>query len=434
MKWQKKLGVLALSGFMSLPSLADTEDQLPTAQVEQFVKTIAIIQHYYIEKESDQTLFNNAIRGMVSSLDPHSTFLDKEDLADLESTVSGEFVGIGVELTSDNGVLKVISPLDGTPAAKAGIKPGDLIIKINNQLVSNMSLREAIDHVKGKEGTMVALTIFRKDAKKPIELSIKRDMVKITALKSKLLDNGYGYVRITTFQGDVDQSLRTAITQLKKESHQDLKGLILDLRNNPGGLLDVSAKVAGTFLDKNKLGKYHGLLVYTKGRIPGSDVSFKAQSTDMIKNIPMVVLINGGSASASEIVAGALQDYKRAIIMGTRSFGKGSVQTVIPINATSALKITTALYYTPSGRVIQARGIQPNVTVPDFTVSSENNRYLDMDESNYGNHLANKNAQTEEELQSTIKNKREQALSLAKEDYQLYEALIMLKGMHAVHS
>jgi len=407
---------------------------LPKKEIKRFVSAIAVIKHYYIHKVSDNKLFSNAIRGMVSRLDPHSSFLDENDLRELRTTISGKFVGIGVELTSENGALRVISPLEGTPAFRAGIKANDLIIKIDGKLVQNMTLTEAVKHIKGPKGTKVSLTIIRKGDKSPRVLSITRDIVKLVTVKKKMLENGFGYVRITFFQGPVDKSLRKYIRQLKAQANGKLKGFILDLRSNPGGLLDVSAKVADTFLDPNRTKKYKNLIVYTEGRIKGSDVRLKASPSDMIPGVPLVVLINGGSASASEIVAGALQDYKRAIIMGSRSFGKGSVQTILPIGDNSAIKLTTALYVTPAGRVIQAQGIMPDVTVPDLKVSEKNIKGLiDLDESDYRNHLNNKSTTKRDVAKiKQLKEQRKKELALAKDDYQMYEALMMLKGMHAV--
>ena len=372
---------------------------------------------------------------MLSNLDPHSAYLDETALKNLQAAVSGKFVGVGIELTIKDGILKVITPLEGTPAFKAGIKPNDLIIKVGDKLVQNMTLQEAINNIKGKRGTNVKLTIIRTGSDKPLVKTVKRDIIKVVMVKHKMLEKGFGYIRIAMFQGPVIANLHKAINKLEKESGGHLKGLILDLRNNPGGLLQASAGVADTFLNANKLNKkYHGLLVYTKGRIKGSDVKFKAHAGDMIDGTPIVVLINSGSASASEIVAGALQDYKRAIIMGTRSFGKGSVQTVIPINKTSAIKITTALYYTPNGSVIQARGIIPDVSVPALEVSDENLKNLiKIDESDYQNHLVNGEAKQETANLKKLKERRKKELTLAKDDYQMYEALMMLKGMNAIN-
>lgn len=433
---RKKLYAHMLSLSLSFsPAFAD--DTVSKTQLDRLTKTIDVIQKNYIKNVSDETLMNNAIIGMVSHLDPHSAFLDKQELKSLETTVSGEFVGIGVELTTERGMLHVISPIDGGPAAKAGIKPGDLIIKINNKLIENMTTNEAIHLIKGKAGSTVTLTIERNKQPKPLHISIVRDVIKVNAVMSKMLSPGYGYVKLTLFQGPTATKLRNAILKLKQESKGNLKGFILDLRNNPGGLLDASVNVVNMFLDKNETNKYHGLIVYTKGRTPESDISFKVHDDDLIPHVPMIVLINSGSASASEITAGALQDYKRAIIMGTRSFGKGSVQTIIPISQDSALKLTTALYYTPAGREIQARGIKPDVVIPEMSVNiKQTGNRLELDEANYDHHIENHNGaeKINPEIDSIASKEQSKALlELAKKDYQLYEALSMVKGMHAIH-
>lgn len=407
------------------------EPQLPPEEVQRFVSAISIIKHYYISDPSDRTLFDNAIKGMVESLDPHSSYLDADDLKDLETAVSGEFVGIGVELTTQDGALKVVSPLEGSPADRAGLKPGDLIIKIDDKIVQNMSLREAVNRIKGKKGTKVDLTILRKNTDKPIVLSITRETVKLETLRAKMLDDHYAYIRLTFFQGPVDSELVKDIKDL--QSKYQLRGLVLDLRNNPGGLLDVSGKVADTFLDTDKTQQYHNLIVYTKGRIPGSDMEIKTTGHDITGGLPMVVLINNGSASASEIVAGALQDYHRAIIMGTVSFGKGSVQTVLPFDD-GAIKLTTALYHTPSGKIIQAKGIQPDVLVPSLEVSEKNlNNLIDIDEEDYRNHLTNdENKQESQNILQKYQEEKKFEISLAKEDYQLFSAYMMLKGLSSM--
>lgn len=405
----------------------------PQQDVQRFVKAISAIQNYYIKPVKDNELFNNAIRGMVSALDPHSTFLDADELKDLRSTVSGEFVGVGMELTTQSGALKVISPLEGTPADRAGVQPDDLIIKIDGELVQNMSLRDAIGKIKGPRGSQVTLTIIRKNTDKPLVLTLTRDVIKIESVKSRLLQPGFAYTRITFFQGPVSDLLEKAVEKLKAESGGKLKGLILDLRNNPGGLLDESAEVADLFLDTDPNNRYNNLIVYTKGRIEGSKIEYRAKPRDIIKGVPMVVLINHGSASASEIVAGALQDYNRAIIMGVESFGKGSVQSVIPLNDDSAIKLTTALYLTPSGRVIQAHGIKPDVVVPELTVTTKDAGKLDVDEANLRGHLQNNENSTENQtLEKDTAERNKKEIDLAKEDYQMYEALIMLKGMSAI--
>lgn len=409
-------------------------DPLPKEDIQRFVTAIAIIHHYYIYNISDNVLFNSAIRGMVAGLDPHSSFLDADDIKELQTTVTGKFVGIGVELTLHDGLLKVISPLDGSPAQQAGLKPNDLIIKVGNTLVRDMSLSEAIKQIKGTAGTTVNLTVMREGSDKPIDFKVVRNTVTVEAVKSKMLSDGYGYVRLTFFQGDGANELANAIQKLKKQSNGKLKGLVFDLRNNPGGLLDMAGTVADDFLDSKEMGKYNDVIVSTKGRIQGSDMVIKAKPGDLIDGTPMVVLINGGSASASEIVAGALQDYKRAIIMGTRSFGKGSVQTVLPINDQNALKLTTALYYTPAGRVIQAKGIVPDVIVPqlDITNSGKTKAMFNYDESDFSNHLVGaeelkKTRDDAEKSQAMINDE----LKIAKEDYQLYQALMTLKGLNA---
>lgn len=415
----------------------DTQSVLQK-EIQQLLEVIRAIQTNYITNVDDKTLFNNAINGMVTRLDPHSAYLTKNELNELETTVSGEFVGIGVELTTDKGFLRVISPIDGTPAAIAGLRAGDLIIKVNNKLIQDMTVNEAISHIKGKPGTAVTLTIIRKNEEKPLIVTMVREVVKVNAVQSKMLVPQYGYVRLSFFQGPVQTELRNTIEKLKSESDGHLKGLVLDLRNNPGGLLDVSAEVVDLFSDKKQTAPFHHLIVYTKGRIKNSDITYYAHDRDMIPHVPMVVLINSGTASASEIVAGALQDYKRAIVMGTRSFGKGSVQTVIPIGDNAALKLTTALYYTPSGREIQAKGIEPDVIVPELSVDDRKvSGLLDMDEANYNHHIENQ-AEGKKggdkqliELNEHKKIQRDE-LKLAKDDYQLYEALMMLRGMHAV--
>jgi carboxyl-terminal processing protease len=405
---------------------------VPLKDIQRFSTVIMQIKRYYIERINDDTLFENAMRGMVSNLDPHSAYLDETDLKDLQTATTGKFGGIGVEIVPESGYIKVISPLDDTPAYKAGLKAGDLIIRIDNKLIKEMTMREAINLIRGKRGSYVALTILRKGEKKPLKILVKRDVIKVQTIKSKLLAPGYGYIRIAFFQTQAKQELANAITNLEKQSGGKLNGLVVDLRNNPGGLLDAAIDVADTFLDLNHLKQYDGLIVYTKGRIPRADVKAKATpGGDLIHDVPMVVLINEGSASASEIVAGALQDHKRAIIMGTRSFGKGSVQTVLPIDNTSALKLTTALYYTPSGRSIQAMGIVPDVLVNNLAVTKTDNDEILIDpinESDLSGHLKNGNGKS---MKEDLEEKAKSETSLAQTDFQLYQALMLLEGINA---
>ena len=432
--------IFILLTFMSTATFSQpvhVNSDIPRDEIQQFVTAIAVVKHYYIKDVPDKKLFNSAIQGMLTHLDPHSMFINADDLKNLQSTVSGRFVGIGIELTIKDHALKVITPLEGTPAAKAGIKPNDLIIKVGDKLVQNLTLQQAINAIKGKRGTKVKLTILRRGVEKPLILDVKRDLIKVVMVKSKLYENKFGYIRLSVFQGPVTKNLHKAIRSLLKQSHGKLHGLILDLRNNPGGLLEASAGVADTFLDAKTLPKkYNDLIVYTKGRIQGSDIEYKAHNGDRIHGIPMVVLINAGSASASEIVAGALQDYKRAVVMGTRSFGKGSVQTVIPLDHDTAIKITTALYHLPSGSVIQARGVLPDVVVPELTVSDKSLKsMITIDEADYQNHLSNQeDSKATQALLEQRNQSRKAEIELAKKDYQQYEALMMLKGMSAVKS
>ncbi len=411
---------------------AKNEPELPMNDIKRFVTAIAVIKHYYIKKMGDQELFSDAIGGMVTDLDPHSSYLDPDALKDLKISTSGQFGGVGIEIMPDKGMLKVISPLDGTPAEKAGIKPGDMIIKIDDKIVRDMSLNDAVKMIRGKKGSIVSLTILRESEKNPLVFKLKRDAIKIKTVSTKLLENHYGYARIAFFQGPLKKQLTNAIKKLKKEAGGKLNGLVLDLRNNPGGVLESSTDVANMFLTSKDLKKYNKVLVYTKGRTKDSDLSIKASGTDTIKGVPMVVLINKGSASASEIVAGALQDYKRAIIMGTRSFGKGSVQTILPIGKDSAIKLTTALYYTPSGKVIQARGIQPDIYVPKLTISlDKNSALLEVDEDDLQDHITNHTKEDKKQAELFKKQKQDE-IKLAEKDYQLYEALLVLKGLHTV--
>lgn len=407
---------------------AQAANNIPTTDIKRFVTTIAVIRHYYIKSVNDEKLFNNAISGMVTSLDPHSAFLNAQALKDLHIATDGEFSGVGIELTPNNGMLKVITPLDDSPAAKAGIKPGDLIVAINGQLVRNLSLDEAIRQIRGKRNSKLILTIIRTGQPKPIDITLTRKKIQLKAVKSRLLAPGYGYVRLALFQGNANKQLNRALNALKKKSNNQLKGLVLDLRNNPGGLLDAGTAVANTFLDSKQITqRYRNLIVYTKGRAKGSQLEIRVTPRDAINGVPMVVLINQGSASAAEIVAGALQDYNRAIVMGTRSFGKGSVQTILPIDNKEAIKLTTALYYTPAGREIQARGIEPDVVIPKLKVGNPTQNPLAINEASLMDHLKNYSKN-----KVTKKSSKQNDTNLAQKDYQLYEALIMLRGIDSL--
>jgi len=315
------------------------------------------VREDYVEEVSDQKLVEAAINGMLTSLDPHSSYLNEKAFNDMQIQTKGEFGGLGIEVTMDNGLVKVVSPIDETPAAKAGIMPGDYISEIDGKPVMGMTLNDAVDKLRGKAGSKVTVTILRQGEKEPKEITMVRDVIKIKSVRAEK-ENDVAYLRITSFSEATDKNLKTEFEKIKKDvGASNLKGVVLDLRNNPGGLLDQAIGVANDFLDK-------GEIVSTRGRIADSAKRFDAKPDgDMARGLPVVVLINGGSASASEIVAGALQDHKRAVIMGTKSFGKGSVQTVIPLPGNGAMRLTTSRYYTPSGHSIQAKGIEPDITV-----------------------------------------------------------------------
>jgi carboxyl-terminal processing protease len=325
-------------------------------ELQLFTDVLSIVRRSYVEEIPMKDLVYGAVNGMLASLDPHSSFLPPDMYKELEIDTSGEFGGLGIEITLRDNVLTVVSPIEDTPAYRIGIEAGDMIIKIGDRFTKDMSILEAVKLMRGKAGTEVTITVMREGFDKPREFTIVREVIKVKSVKSRTLENGFGYVRIAQFQERTDQDLRKALNSLKKENGDSLSGLVLDLRNNPGGLLEQAVKVADVFLGQ-------GLIVYTEGREEGSRMRFSARVQGTEPDYPMVVLINGGSASASEIVAGALQDNGRAVILGTQSFGKGSVQTIIPLSDDSGLRLTTARYYTPRGTSIQAKGITPDIVV-----------------------------------------------------------------------
>lgn len=408
----------------------ESDQQIPVEDVQRFSNALSLIKKYYVKQTDDKVLFDNAIRGMLSGLDPHSGYLDESDFTDLQTATNGEFGGLGIEVTMEEGVIKVITPLVDTPAFKAGIKAGDYIIKLGSKSVQGLELKDAVNLMRGKQGSSIELTILRKGTKKPLIFHLVREKIEIKSVKSRLLDNNYAYIRLTQFQALTDKDMEVAITQLKKDAGGHLNGLILDLRNNPGGLLNSAIEVSDAFLGNNKKGEKE-LIVYTEGRLPGSKFTALATNpNDIINHAPMVVLINNGSASASEIVAGALQDNKRAIILGTRSFGKGSVQTVLPLDDRRGIKLTTALYYTPLGTSIQAKGITPDVIVEEISVPKNKSpdEFKGLTEADLSGHLANGNKR------STISPNQPSLdeTTLLHEDYQLYAALTLLKGLAVV--
>ncbi|PHQ27398.1 peptidase S41 [Marinobacter guineae] len=404
--------------------LPDPEKQLPLEDLRKFTEVFSRIKDAYVEEVDDRQLLESAIKGMLSDLDPHSTYLAPKDYEDLEESTSGEFGGLGIEVGMENGFVKVIAPIDDTPADKAGVEAGDLIIKLDDKPVKGMSLEEAVQLMRGKPGSILTLTIMREGETGPIEIKVERDIIKVTSVKSRMLENGYGYVRITQFQADTGSQFRDALSKLEDELGSDLDGLIIDLRNNPGGVLQAAVETADVVLDD-------GLIVYTEGRIQSSRLRFSASAGDVMEGTPIVVLINGGSASASEILAGALQDHERAVIMGTKSFGKGSVQTVIPLDETHAIKMTTARYYTPDGRSIQATGIEPDIEVRPAELKELDSKPF-FTEADLSGHLQGKN-ENQQPKNGSDSQAEDEAASLADRDYQLRSALNLLKGIRILN-
>jgi carboxyl-terminal processing protease len=396
----------------------DTE-ALPYEDLRTFTEIFGRIKRDYVEPVSDKKLLEDAVKGMLSGLDPHSAYLVPEEYQELKEGTTGQFGGLGIEVTMENGFIKVVSPIDDTPAQKAGVKTGDLIIKLDDKPVKGMSLTDAVKMMRGEPGSTIVLTIVREGEEAPLKLTLARDIIKVKSVKSRILEKGYGYVRISSFQSGTGDALKGALAALKKENGGNLKGLVLDLRNNPGGVLNAAVEVSDAFLKS-------GLIVYTEGRIENSEMRFNAAPDDLIDGAPIVVLINAGSASASEIVAGALQDQKRAVIMGEKSFGKGSVQTILPTSNGAAVKLTTARYYTPSGRSIQAEGIEPDVTLARVKLETlDKADFIPVKEADLSHHLQNGKGTDNSKKEGLDKNKE----SLDVEDYSLHEALNLLKGI-----
>jgi len=421
------MGVLLIHAPVVLAGESDTSTQrIPMEDVQRFSNAIGEIKKYYVKPTTDKELFDNAIRGMLAGLDPHSSYLNEEDFKELQTATNGEFGGLGIEVTMEDGVVKVISPIADTPASKAGIKSGDYIIKLGSKSVQGISLKDAVNMMRGKTGSTIDLTILRKGEKKPLKFTLVREKILIKSVKSKLIDNKYGYVRLSQFQALTANDMDLAVASLKKEAGGQLKGMILDLRDNPGGLLDSAIQVSDAFINNDKKGKEE-LIVYTEGRLPGSKFTAVANAGDILDNAPMIVLINSGSASASEIVAGALQDNKRAIVVGTRSFGKGSVQTVLPLDSKRGIKLTTALYFTPAGTSIQAQGITPDIDVEEINVPKADSKEANMDfsEADLSGHLLNANKEEQPAAKADTTAKED----LLHDDYQLYAALNVLKGL-----
>lgn len=398
-------------------SKAQTEDADTYELLNLFGEVMERAKVSYVEDVSDKKLIESAINGMLSSLDPHSSFLDDQSFKYMSEQTKGKFGGLGIEVTMENGVVKVVSPIDDTPASKAGLKPGDYITNIDGEAVMGMTLNDAVDKMRGKIGSKVKLTI-RRINEKPLEVTLKREEIKIQSVKNSIKADDVVYIRISSFSEDVDTMTAKAIKDAKKKLGDKLKGVVIDVRNNPGGLLDQAVNVSDLFLDK-------GEIVSTRSRNEEDTVKYTAKEGDIAKGLPIVVIINDGSASASEIVAGALQDHKRAIILGEKSFGKGSVQTVIPLGKYGAMRLTTARYYTPSGRSIQAKGIEPDIEVKPAKVE-----VLDtgggFSEAEFSNAL--KNETSGDKNSKNADQKKAEAEELAK-DYQLSRAIDLVKAL-----
>ncbi len=440
------------AGASRLPALAQADERtVPTAgekasaaakdnvdtyrQLSLFGDVFERVRAQYVEPVTDEQLVESAINGMLTALDPHSSYLDDDDYADMQVQTRGEFGGLGIEVSMENGFVKVVSPIDDTPAYRAGVKAGDFITHLDGEQVMGLTLSEAVDKMRGKVGTTIKLTIAREGADEPLEINIARDIIRIQSVRSRVESNDVGYLRITTFNQNTEEGLKKAIAEIKSKLGNKITGYVLDLRNNPGGLLDQAIAVSDIFLDK-------GEIVSTRGRNEQDTKRDNATPGDLTDGKPIVVLINSGSASASEIVAGALQDHRRAILLGTKSFGKGSVQTVIPLPGHGAMRLTTARYFTPSGRSIQAEGIEPDIAVEQAKIeeiaSGTRTREGDLRHS-----LSNPNKKSEESkpapaVNPTIDPTTAKEVTADKppaeeakkeDDYQLLRAIDLLRGV-----
>ena len=459
------IGLGATIGIMltlNYSAVADKEaaSPLPVDELRAFTEVFGKIKSDYVEPVTDKKLITEAINGMLSGLDPHSAYLDADAFKDLQVGTQGEFGGLGIEVGMEDGFVKVVSPIEDTPAFRAGIKSGDLIIKLDDSPVKGMTLNDAVKRMRGKPNTPITLTVLRKTETKPLVFTLTRAVIQVKSVKYKLADPGYGYVRVTQFQEHTGEDLAKAITALYKQNKEPLKGLVLDLRNDPGGLLNGAVAVSAAFLPQN------ALVVYTQGRSDDAKMKLtvnrenylRGNQDDYLKNlpagiktVPIVTLVNSGSASASEIVAGALQDHKRAIIMGTQSFGKGSVQTILPLGSGTAIKLTTARYYTPGGRSIQAKGITPDIVVEDSTVTSNGDApVFGLKEADLERHLSNGEKEDkptapvimvpvipikpapEKGSNKGAKPEKDPTEIISKNDYQLNQAINLLKGLQIV--
>ena len=396
-------------------------ERLPLDELRIFAQAFSRISEAYVEDIDDKTLLENAIRGMLLQLDPHSAYLDAEAFANLRENTQGSYGGLGVEVSRDDGFIRIITPMDDTPADRAGLRSGDIIVELDGLPVKSLSQEESIDAMRGNPGSSITITYMREGNAKPTEVTIIREIIQVASVRHKSLAPGFGYIRIAQFQTDTGSEVAQAIGKLKADNDA-LLGLIIDLRNNPGGVLRSAVDVADLFIDD-------GLIVYTTDRLPNADLRFNATSADTAAGIPLVVLVNEGSASASEIVAGALQDHSRAVIMGVNTFGKGSVQTILPLDETRAIKLTTALYFTPNGRSIQAEGIVPDIWVERSKVTKLDKHPSRLKEKDLPKHLGNGNAD-QRHSDDAFRHSTKDKTDLVSTDFQLNEALTLLKGLH----
>jgi carboxyl-terminal processing protease len=401
-------------GAAPAPEATNTPDTYNELNV--FGDVFEIVRSNYVDPVTDETLVEGAINGMLTSLDPHSNYLNAKNFNDMKVQTRGEFGGLGIEVSMENGLIKVVSPIDDTPAAHAGLKPGDLITNLDGNAVQGMTLPEAVEKMRGPVNSDITLTI-RREGREPFDVKLTRAVIKIKSVRSHLEGGNIGYIRITSFNEQTDVGLNNAMKNLKQEANNKLIGVVLDLRNNPGGLLDQAVAVSDAFLDQ-------GEIVSTRGRRPDDAQRYNARPGDIAERLPVAVLINGGSASASEIVAGALQDHHRAILIGTRSFGKGSVQTIIPLAGHGAMRLTTARYYTPSGRSIQARGIEPDIVVDAAKIE-----HVAKKEDKSAQTGGEKNDKSAKSDNATEQNTVDATIIGTPEDYQLARAVDMLRGI-----
>ncbi|PTR23379.1 carboxyl-terminal processing protease [Luteibacter sp. OK325] len=392
------------------------DDTVDLDDIRNFTRVYQIVRQAYVEKLDNKTIMKAAISGMLQNLDPHSEYLDKEGLDELDEDTTGQYGGLGIEVLQVEGSLKIVSPIDDTPASRAGIKPGDTILKVDGMVVDSQNIDEAFKKLRGDPGSKITLTILHEKSDKPIDMPLVRERIAVTSVKVRQLDPGYVYIRLSQFQEDTATDMDKKLSDFIKKNGAP-RGAVLDLRSNPGGLLTTAVAVADAFLDS-------GVIVTTKGRLQDANLNFDAHPGDLLKGAPMVILTDNGTASAAEIVSGALKDNHRALIMGRRTFGKGVVQTVLPLDKDHAVKITTARYYTPNGTSIQAEGIKPDISLADLAVNkSDTAPQLIGSEADLPNHLVNEKADKDD------KNASDDDGKLAIEDYALSQALNVLKGM-----